>query len=913
MVMIRYSGNIFNLTTILTVLFVLLSGTSQTRAGDVIVNGTVTDDNGSLLSGTRVSFFINTTQFTSVTGTDGRYTIRISGTYGDVDGMFEAGQPFPNPFSGSVNIPFTINTTGDILFTVYNIAGQKIRIISFRSVTAGSYRLIWDGCNQGGSPQRPGFYFYGITFGGRTYGGRLVKAPGISAFKASTSLEAVMIPPETGSTTAQDSRFSVITEVTREGYYPLRLTDITLMRDTTIDFTLTGRETLPFMTSEGHIARYTDNSYRNLILKGVNLGSSPPGYFPGEIAYAITPETYERWISEIAAAGFNSVRVYTLHPPVFYEKLAEYNQRHPSAPLLLFQGIWLEEVEDASDPTAYDLFNRETGFSGEIEEVIDCIHGNNDIAFRYGKAYGVYKTDMSRWTAGYIIGREVSSQEVDSTDHFHPLVTTFNGSQFAITTGSPSEVFVTRMLDKVVTYEKGKYSENRPVSFSSWPTLDPLHHPTEIYTDEDAASFDLARIEQVTQGAGLFASYHAYPYYPNFISQQPEYRAYSDSYGPDSYLGYLTDLKNHYNSIPLVIAEFGVPSSWASAHQSYSSMNHGGYSEQQQGEKDLRMMHNIIDAGCAGGFVFAWMDEWFKRTWIVMYLEAYGIGSGADLIPTRQLWHNETSPEQCFGLIAFEQEEVPAMVPYTIDNTSGAVTAVKATNDEGFFYLEITSRDELTESDRLSVAFDTYLGGTGESQLPDGATLTDRSEFMLDIDLSADTASYYVTQAYDMKGLTIRFNLSNPVLQKYKSTVSDGAPWNLMTWINDEFELTADRLGRVPVEKSGSFSPGSRSAVTWEGKAIRIRIPWTMLHFNDPTQMTVNDGAVSYDGGYNFDIITSTSDGIAVSVYLKGGVTSSTNRYRWTHWLTVPKTVEREKESLQIMKSGLQLIPDYVD
>ncbi len=94
--------------------------------------------------------------------------------------------------------------------------------------------------------------------------------------------------------------------------------------------------------------------------------------------------------------------------------------------------------------------------------------------------------------------------------------------------------------------------------------------------------------------------------------------------GPNSYSGYLNDLKNHYSAIPLVIGEFGVPSSWGSAHQSFSNMDHGGYSEVQQGEKNMRLMHNILDAGCAGGFMFSWMDEWFKPTWIVQYLEAFG-------------------------------------------------------------------------------------------------------------------------------------------------------------------------------------------------------------------------------------------------------------------------------------------------
>ena len=163
-----------------------------------------------------------------------------------------------------------------------------------------------------------------------------------------------------------------------------------------------------------------------------------------------------------------------------------------------------------------------------------------------------------------------------------------------------------------------------------------------------------------------------------------------------------------------------------------------------------------------------------------------------------------------------------------------------------------------------------------------------------------------------MNGLTVRFNLTDPDVQKYRSMVSDGAPWNVMSWINDGFELTSQDIGRVPVENAAAFSNGNRAAVAWNGRKVSIRLPWTMLYFNDPTQMRVNDGAVSYDGNYNFEIITTESEGIAVSVALNSTVTNSVNRYRWPKWLVVPPTTEREKASLHVIEEGYSHIPDYI-
>src|SRR5690348_15408523 len=55
-------------------------------------------------------------------------------------------------------------------------------------------------------------------------------------------------------------------------------------------------------------------------LAGVNLGSTTPGHQPGELA--ITAEDYRRWFPAMARLGARVVRVYTIHPPAFYQELA---------------------------------------------------------------------------------------------------------------------------------------------------------------------------------------------------------------------------------------------------------------------------------------------------------------------------------------------------------------------------------------------------------------------------------------------------------------------------------------------------------------------------------------------------------------------------------------------------------------
>jgi hypothetical protein len=62
--------------------------------------------------------------------------------------------------------------------------------------------------------------------------------------------------------------------------------------------------------------------------------------------------------------------------------------------------------------------------------------------------------------------------------------------------------------------------------------------------------------------AGYFAQYHAYSYYPDFLRYQEDYQTYEDANGDvDPYAGYLNELRAYHEGIPLLVGEFGVPSS----------------------------------------------------------------------------------------------------------------------------------------------------------------------------------------------------------------------------------------------------------------------------------------------------------------------------------------------------------------
>ena len=640
----------------------------------------------------------------------------------------------------------------------------------------------------------------------------------------------------------------------------------------------------PFATDSTHLTVWNGERYTPLFIKGVNLGIAKPGTFPGELL--ADEQDYLRWFSYIREAGFNTIRLYTLHFPQFYSALKKFNIEHKNSPILVFHGVWLEE--EHADFTE-DLFGLTQVFDKEIIDNIQAIHGDITISERQGKAYGSYTTDISEWVIAYIIGREIHPPEVEATNAEHAEITSFSGNYFSISDTRASEAWLTERLDKLVSLEMELYGTQRPVSASSWPTLDPLSHPEELNRYEDEEQIDFSKMDFSKAKAGFFISYHAYPYYPDFISRDPNYQGFIDYLGQNSYLGYLHFLKEHYQRMPLIIAEFGAPSSWGIAHYAQNGIHHGGLDEHGQGLATIRMLKNIEEIGGGGGITFAFMDEWFKRTWIADPL---------DFDPERRIiWHNAASAEQNFGLIGFRK----AVSNYEYSEEFSDSTFIKKISagvDFSFLNLEVAIKKDFGSSDTLWIALDTYDKDLGESILGNKAITENRAEFMLRI--TSNEAELWVTQAYDVFEI---WDNSAPAIVKFQSIQTDGAPWNIVRRRNNVEDKEVQYVGNLRVNRLGK-PKSSLDGVRIYSDRIEVRLPWNLLNIIDPSRLTV-----LHDNRDTELVETRTSDGIHFTVFYKNERFEVPNRYVWTGWNHALNAVEYKKESFYVMQEDLPTLP----
>jgi hypothetical protein len=81
---------------------------------------------------------------------------------------------YPNPFNPAVTIQFELPVPGRVKIDIYNIAGQRIKMVADRSFSAGVNRVVWDSHTDSGPVASSGVYFYRIEAGKRVMTGKML-------------------------------------------------------------------------------------------------------------------------------------------------------------------------------------------------------------------------------------------------------------------------------------------------------------------------------------------------------------------------------------------------------------------------------------------------------------------------------------------------------------------------------------------------------------------------------------------------------------------------------------------------------------------------------------------------------------------------------------------------------------------
>lgn len=609
----------------------------------------------------------------------------------------------------------------------------------------------------------------------------------------------------------------------------------------------------------------TVKEWKPYFLKGVNMGVALPGKYPSE--FSASHEMYLDWFKKIADMNSNTIRVYTILPPEFYEAFSQYNVYNANKPLYLLQGVWADET----DSNNYLQKDYSDNFQSEIKDVIDVIHGNAVLKEKRGHASGIYARDVSDFTIGILLGREWEPITVTTTNQRNKSLKSYHGNFISLPEGTPMEVWLAQMMDFTIQYEIQIYEKQRPVSFVNWLPTDPMYHNSEFIEnkkvkeyDNDLESIDFSKffITGLFK-AGIYASYHAYPYYPDYVFLDEKYSNSINAEGKkDNFYGYLKELRKHCSDMPLLITEYGVPSSRGNSHFNPYGFSQGGKSEKEQANVNKMLTEDIYNTDCGGAIYFEWIDEWFKFNWLVIDFE----------VPAerRKLWHNMQNPEQNFGVMAVEQRTKVIDGDESDWNLTGESSGkVYSTNnniqsfssDAEYLYVKYNIPEFNFSDNNLHIAIDTYDKNKGDHKLPFMENNLDRGiEFLMNF-VNTDSAELLVDDAYSL--YTDIYNGYRPV---YSSKENSNGKFDRQIFVsNREREsLTGNKSLREVCDWSGLIygksneSEFSNSNWYWneKDKILEIRIPWLMLNVSDPSS-----GNVLNDIEETGDVESSVTDG----------------------------------------------------
>lgn len=661
---------------------------------------------------------------------------------------------------------------------------------------------------------------------------------------------------------------------------------------------------------------YKDGDWQQTFWKGVNIGSGSPGLFPGELS--ISYDTYYRWFKYISEMNCNCVRVYTAMMPDFYNALHDFNAKSDN-PLYLFQGVWMDEDDISALNDVYaDNEKILNEFKKDALNLVSIIHGKATLPQRTGYASGTYTSDVSSWFAGWILGMENDPKFILNTNDNNQDKSSYDGTYLYTQGSTPFEAFLARVGDAVIKKETEDYKFQSPLAFANWVTTDPLKHNAEPYPDEDLLTLNTESIKsRDTFHTNQFASYHVYPYYPDSMSYQTDYTSYYDETGKiNTYEAYLKDLKLAH-TVPIVIAEFGVSTARGYAHESLMGYNQGGMEETAAGEAVADMFNSICRQKYAGGIVFAWQDEWFKRTWNNVNF---------DVADRRPFWSNVQTCEQMFGLLTFEPGDKKSVCYVDGNPEEWLESDIAVKNDQGTLYCKSdeayvyfclkADKNFDFEKNTLYIPIDTIANQGNSKMNGTNTSFSKAADFVIQIngkdnsrilcDSYYDVFYYLYGEQYKMIKTDAKYTKKNSGIFN-KMMICTGYEMTIPT-THQKVPFASFETGKLKfgIGNPSSDKFNSLSDFYYDSGCLEIRIPWQLLNVSDPSSKQILDDfyknqsikSVKTDKfNLGFGI---SRDNSAVKIDMNGSLSLS----GWTS----PTYHERLKKSYYVLKEALSTL-----
>src|SRR5256714_8943499 len=314
--------------------------------------------------------------------------------------------------------------------------------------------------------------------------------------------------------------------------------------------------------------------------------------------------------------------------------------------------------------------------------------------------------------------------------------------------------------------------------------------------------------------------------------------------------------------MPVVISEYGVPSSRGIGHFQPQGWTHGGLTEVQQAEADARLTRDIYASGAAGAGLFSLIDEWFKKNWIVVDFE----------VPAerKRLWLNPLDAEENYGVIAMRAGRKGSGITIDGDTTdwhgrpilyaarpstvlaSLQLKSFRVAQDEAYLYLRLdVGRIDWSHA-RYQIGIDSYRRDLGDARLPHTGSHSHAGlEFMLDI--GGPTATQLlVDHPYNpyrpmlipgSKPPAIQYVYTHPL----RTVANDAGQWDSLVVVPNRRRIGRNVQTYPAISYNRNrllYSMQTQSSLTdWFADAasgvIEVRLPWGMLQVVDPSRRSV--------------------------------------------------------------------------